>query len=252
VLHGDAEIANSLFNFDVSPAPPSLLDCEQSLEGITIFDPSTGANLILQVFAFDEFKNLVPNTDRIRVVINGDINSKIPLLPPTYKHEFHFQPEETREIKIAVLLKKDIVSASSSSTTNGSGSLQRGNRWWRLYPSTFSNTRTPSMMKRILKHQFSFSPTHSSPETAKRSACVSKGELDSARLPLTVHARAARPVRNGQLEEIRSLRLKEPHAKQQVKLLLERPSLLGCLPDQAPPQLSRCQNGRDEEFDLLY
>jgi len=105
VLHNDTEVANSPFNFDVSPAPPSLLDCEQSLKGITEFDPSTG-NLTLQVFAFDEFKNLVSDTDRLIVVVDGNISSKSPLLPPTYTHEFHFQPDETREIKIAVLLRK--------------------------------------------------------------------------------------------------------------------------------------------------
>jgi len=100
-------IKGNPFRFDVSPAPPSPLDCEQSLEGVTAFDPSTGANLTLQVFAFDEFKNLVPDTDRLIVVIDGDINSAIPLLPPMYTHEFHFQPDEMREIKIGVLLKKD-------------------------------------------------------------------------------------------------------------------------------------------------
>jgi len=107
VLHNDAEVANSPFNFDVTSASPSASQCEHSLEGITTFDPSTGANLTLQVFAFDEFKNLVPNTDRLIVVIDGDMNNAIPLLPPTYTHEFHFQPDETREIKIGVLLKKN-------------------------------------------------------------------------------------------------------------------------------------------------
>jgi len=58
------------------------------------------------VFAFDRFKNLVPNTDRLSVVVDGNHPPK-PLLPPTYTHEFHFQPDETREIKIAVMLDDD-------------------------------------------------------------------------------------------------------------------------------------------------
>jgi len=103
LLHGDTEVAHSPFTFDVSPAPPSNQHCEQAREGITTFDPSTGANLALQVFAFDRFKNLVPNTDRLNVVVDGN-HPRIPLLPPTYTHEFHFEPDETREINIAVML----------------------------------------------------------------------------------------------------------------------------------------------------
>jgi len=107
VLHNDAEVAYSPFNFDVAPAPPSPLDCEQSLEGITTFDPSTGANLTLQVFAFDEFKNLVPDTDRLSVVIDGDGNYAIPLLPPTYTHNLNFPKGEERQIEIGFLYVKN-------------------------------------------------------------------------------------------------------------------------------------------------
>jgi len=87
--------------------PPSPPYCEQSLKDLTTFDPSTGANLTLQVFAFDEFKNLVPDTDCLIVVMDGDINNAIPLLPPTYTHNLLFPKNEKREIKIGFLYVKN-------------------------------------------------------------------------------------------------------------------------------------------------
>jgi len=97
----------SPFHFSVAPAPLSPSDCVLSLKTTATFDPSTGANLTLQVDAYDEFKNLITDNDNLVAVIDGDINNAIPLLAPTYTHDLNFPKDEERQIKIGFLYVKN-------------------------------------------------------------------------------------------------------------------------------------------------
>ena len=69
------------------------------------FDPSKGAALTLQVFAFDEYKNLVTDSDRVKAIINGDLGNAVDLPPPTYKYDLELSLDYTGEVKIGFVLE---------------------------------------------------------------------------------------------------------------------------------------------------
>jgi len=71
------------------------------------FDPSKGAPLTLQVFAFDKYKNLVVDSDRIKAVINGDAANAVDLPPPTYTADVEFPLDYVGEVKIGFVLAND-------------------------------------------------------------------------------------------------------------------------------------------------
>ena len=68
------------------------------------FDPSKGALLTLQVFAFDKYENIITDSDRVKAVINGDVGNAVDLLPPTYTYDLEFALDYAGEVKIGFVL----------------------------------------------------------------------------------------------------------------------------------------------------
>ena len=68
------------------------------------FDPSKGALLTLQVFAFDKYENIITDSDRVKAVINGDVGNAVSLLPPTYTFDVNFSLDYFGEVKIGFVL----------------------------------------------------------------------------------------------------------------------------------------------------
>ena len=100
--YGD-EVSAAQFAFQIDPSAPSVPVCRHSLEGITTFDPSTGAKLTLQAFLFDEFNNSIVDSTDFIIVIDGDLSNEVRLEPPQYRHELAFAEDETRKIMIGFL-----------------------------------------------------------------------------------------------------------------------------------------------------
>jgi len=57
------------------------------------------------VFAFDKYKNLVSDSDRVKAVINGDVGNAVALLPPTYTFDVDFLLDYVGEMKIGFVLE---------------------------------------------------------------------------------------------------------------------------------------------------
>ena len=105
----ETEVSGSPFFFQVAPGPPHRDTCKHSLESekSRFFDPSKGAPLTLQVFAFDKYENLVTDSDRIKAVINGDSANAVDLPPPTYTADVEFPLDYVGEVKIGFVLEND-------------------------------------------------------------------------------------------------------------------------------------------------